>query len=478
MIRAVLAALAIGGASPLIAQTAITVDISAAASTGTIAIDHGQVTVIDGGRRMGNNLFHSFAAFSLAAGQTALWTRAANDGASIANIVNRVTGGEASFIDGTLATDGMPNASFWFLNPAGIVFGADAAVAVPNAAHFSTAGFLRFADGATFSAITPGGSTFSVAAPGAFGFLGSQGDISVTGVRAGFVAADTHLSFSAANVTIAGSTFTAGALDFAAVGTGVGSFALARPLPVLFGTGRLTLIDSNVTAEPGPTSGGGIRAMASRMDVTRSNLSSDSNALSAAGLRLEVGDLRVTAPVSSGAPLSYLGSFAAGAGNAGSVDIRARTIRLSGSSQISTQALDTATGNAGDIGIDVGALVIEDGASILSSAFGNSATGLIRIDARTITLRSGGSIESTTYGAGRGGDILLQTDTLSIDGGRIASEAELGSSGDAGSVNIGVTGAATLTNGGIITSSNFGTGYAGYIGLVADTITLRGGSSI
>jgi filamentous hemagglutinin family protein len=473
-----LAALLVGVATPAIAQTAIVPDTVAATTTGTTATTTGPVTVIDGGTRVGNNLFHSFNSFSLATGDLALWTRAANDGASIAHIVNRVTGGTASSIDGTLATQGMPNASFWFVNPAGIVFGANASVAVPNAAHFSTAGVLRLADGGSFAVLTPSGSVLSVAPPSAFGFLGGQGNITITGAQAGFVGADTHLGLSAANVTIANATFTAASLDFAAVGTGTGNVSVADPAAFRFGSGRIMLTDSFVSAEPGPLRSGGIRAMAARLDVTRSTFSSDSNARTAAGLQLRVGDLRVTAPVATGAPLAYLGSFAADAGNAGPVSILADSILVSGSSQISTQALDTATGNAGNIAITTSALNIDGGATILSSAFGNSATGEIAIAAGAVALRSGGSIESTTYGAGRGGDVRLNATTLAVDGGRIASEAERGSSGDAGTVNIGVTGAMTLTNGGIITSSSFGGGYAGYVGVSGDTITLQGTSSI
>lgn len=475
---ALVATLLVGVAAPTFAQTVIMPDTVAAATTGTTATPLGNTTVIDGGTRVGNNLFHSFASFALATGDMALWARAANDGASIAHIVNRVTGGTASTIDGTLATQDMSNAQFWFINPAGIVFGANAAVAVPNAAHFSTAGVLRFADGGTFAVTTPGGSVLSVAAPSAFGFLGGQGNISITGAQPAFVGTNTHLSLSAADVTISNARFTAGSLDFAAVGTGIGNVAAADPATTRFGNGQITLTDSFVSAEPGPLRSGGIRAMASRLDVTRSTFSSDSNARTAAGLQLRVGDLRVTAPVATGAPLAYLGSFASDAGNAGAVSIIADSILLSGSSQISTQALATATGNAGNIGITTGALTIDGGASILSSAFGNSATGEIVIAAGAVALRSGGSIESTTYGAGRGGDVRLNVTTLAVDGGRIASEAERGSSGDAGTVNIGVTGAVTLTNGGIITSSSFGSGFAGYVGVSGDTITLQGRSSI
>src|SRR5205085_10306018 len=128
------------------------------------------VTTIDGGRLAGANLFHSFSRFDLGAGDTARWTSAQAE--SILNVINRVTGGTTSFIDGTLDSTDIPNANFWFINPAGIVFGDGAQVNVPGAAHFSTAQEIAHGDGTRFSTVTPDGSTLSVAAPQAFGFLG------------------------------------------------------------------------------------------------------------------------------------------------------------------------------------------------------------------------------------------------------------------------------------------------------------------
>ncbi|MBY0519863.1 MAG: filamentous hemagglutinin N-terminal domain-containing protein, partial [Sphingomonas sp.] len=154
-------ALALLATYPARAQTAITPDSQAGVTTGTTATTAGTTTIIDGGRRIGDNLFHSFTGFSLGAGDSAIWERSGGDGGSIANIINRVTGGAVSTIDGTITSQGLDRANFFFINPAGIVFGANASVAVPNAAYFSTANALRFADGGTFGVTTPGGSTFS-----------------------------------------------------------------------------------------------------------------------------------------------------------------------------------------------------------------------------------------------------------------------------------------------------------------------------
>ena len=121
------------------------------------------------GRRAGGNLFHSFSRFGLERGERATFS---GPGA-IRNVIGRVTGGEASSIDGTLAST-IPGADLWLLNPSGILFGPNARLDVQGSFHASTADELRFADGAVFSALDPQGSVLSVADPQAFGFLGGE----------------------------------------------------------------------------------------------------------------------------------------------------------------------------------------------------------------------------------------------------------------------------------------------------------------
>jgi filamentous hemagglutinin family protein len=118
------------------------------------------------GQRAGRNLFHSFERFSLEAGERATFSGPAE----IRNLISRVTGAARSEIDGTLRST-IPGADFFFLNPAGVVFGLNARLDLKGSFHVSTADELRFADGATFSATNPAVSSFTVAAPAAFGFL-------------------------------------------------------------------------------------------------------------------------------------------------------------------------------------------------------------------------------------------------------------------------------------------------------------------
>ena len=84
------------------------------------------------GKLAGNNLFHSFQTFNLATGEAANFSTTST---TLANVISRVTGGELSQINGTLrlSAAGGATPAFFFINPAGVTFGAGASVDVPGA---------------------------------------------------------------------------------------------------------------------------------------------------------------------------------------------------------------------------------------------------------------------------------------------------------------------------------------------------------
>src|SRR4029434_7767316 len=86
----------------------------------------------------GNNLFHSFAQFNLAACEVAAFSGPDN----IRNILSRVTGGSPSLIDGTIRSE-IPGANFFFLNPNGVMFGPNAALDVSGAFSATSAHYLK-----------------------------------------------------------------------------------------------------------------------------------------------------------------------------------------------------------------------------------------------------------------------------------------------------------------------------------------------
>lgn len=118
------------------------------------------------GRTVGPNLFHSFETFNIPADQRVIFTGSDQ----ITRVISRVTGGEISKIEGTLES-AIPEADFYLLNPAGIVFGKDAVVNVGGSFVATTADRLTMADGTQFQARLGGDDVLTVAPPSSFGFL-------------------------------------------------------------------------------------------------------------------------------------------------------------------------------------------------------------------------------------------------------------------------------------------------------------------
>ena len=141
--------------------------------TGTIVTPVGNRFDIGGGKFSGDNtnLFHGLSQFGLTQGQIANFL----SNPSTQNILVRVTGGNASRLDGLIQVSGS-NANLFLMNPAGIVFGASASLNVPGAFAATTANGIGFGGGWFNAAGTnsydalngkPSSYAFTIAQPGA-----------------------------------------------------------------------------------------------------------------------------------------------------------------------------------------------------------------------------------------------------------------------------------------------------------------------
>ncbi|AFY60173.1 CHAT domain-containing protein [Synechococcus sp. PCC 6312] len=144
--------------------------IPAPNGTGTVVEVNGQQYNIRGGAFSGDgrNLFHLFREFGLNNGQIANFL--ANP--QLRNILAGVSGGHPSVINGLLQVSG-GNPNLYLLNPAGIIFGANAQLNVPAAFAATTATGAEFGGG-WFSLTGKNNFENLVGNPLGFAFTGNQ----------------------------------------------------------------------------------------------------------------------------------------------------------------------------------------------------------------------------------------------------------------------------------------------------------------
>jgi filamentous hemagglutinin family protein len=106
-------------------------------SDGSTVTDH--LIPHDVGTLIDQNLFHSFQNFSIASGKSATFTGPN----TINNVLSRVTGENASNIQGILAST-IEDANVFLFNPHGVVFGPNATLDLRGSFHVSTADAMGF----------------------------------------------------------------------------------------------------------------------------------------------------------------------------------------------------------------------------------------------------------------------------------------------------------------------------------------------
>ncbi|MBX9259418.1 filamentous hemagglutinin N-terminal domain-containing protein, partial [Desmonostoc muscorum CCALA 125] len=202
-----LAALGLISIAPVQAQS-IT---PAADGTNTIVTPNGNQLNISGGSLSGDsaNLFHSFQKFGLDANQIANFLSNPN----IQNILGRVVGGDPSLINGLIQVVG-GNSNLFLINPAGVIFGPNAALNVPGDFTVTTATGIGIGNN-WFNAFGNNNYAILVGTPTTFNFATSQpGSIINTGnlavstghnlnLLAGTVVSTGQLSAPGGNITVA-----------------------------------------------------------------------------------------------------------------------------------------------------------------------------------------------------------------------------------------------------------------------------------
>ena len=108
-------------------------------NTGTTVHQNGNQFDIQGGTYNEANLFHSFEQFKVESNQTANFLPHPDT----SNIFGRVTGGNASILNGLIQVTGS-NSNLFLMNPAGIIFGPNVRLNIPASLNVTTATGIGF----------------------------------------------------------------------------------------------------------------------------------------------------------------------------------------------------------------------------------------------------------------------------------------------------------------------------------------------
>jgi filamentous hemagglutinin family protein len=469
------------------------------------------------GQQHGPNLFHSFETFNLNINESATF----EGPSSISNILSRVTGGTSSTIDGALRST-IPNADFYFINPAGILFGPNASLDVQGSFHASTADTLHFSDNNQFSATNPAASLLTVAPVSAFGFLSdSPQSLSIESSKLTNASGKT-LSFLGGHLQITNTLLTAaaGRINLASLAS-QGEVYLGSDLFVSANDrGHINLQNSELTVTEGGQSGGiYIRGGEFVLENTLVQ-STTSSAIDAGAINIQVDNLMAsqggrfmsdTQGSGQGAPItlkvsgltefsgditinnkvekSRIALFARAQGNGGSLDLETGDLILNDGSYIATATFGLAQGGHIDIqateeitlsglsSTGVGSFIA---ANTLGRTNNAGESGMIHLEAKNLQLTDGAQITTGTRGPGQGGNTHIKVaETISLAGedqnprpSRILNTTE--GSGQGGSLVLEAK-QLSLREGTLISADSSSTGSSGNIQIqVGKLIKLEG----
>ena len=401
------------------------------------------------GKIAGGNLFHSFSQFDLNHGESATFSGPG----SIHNILARVTGGQVSSIDGVIRST-IAGANFFLLNPAGVIFGADASIDVSGSFAATTGQDVKLSDGSRFRA-TPGpaDALLTSAPPAAFGFLtANTGTISIQGSQLASAAGKT-LAFAGANVQAKNAKLSAGS--------------------VVIRGGKLTMDHTQIALAA--TKAG----VAADVDMQTSISLTNQSSIEATAMRDFANQTiaKISAPAISIGRASSITSLGGGGVNAGDLSLTADRLSLTGASVIETRTSDA--GRGGNIGVDADDILIRDSGSTINAITEDLGRGgNVALVAGNLTIAEGGIVQAATLGPGAGGSVRVDAANVSLTGNlaqaQLSADALQGSLGNAGSVHLNLTGQLTIAGTAQISSDTFGPGIGGDIVITAQNAIVDG----
>ncbi|MGF2039224.1 MAG: filamentous hemagglutinin N-terminal domain-containing protein [Nostoc sp. CmiVER01] len=489
---------------------------------------------ITGGTTVGNtNLFHSFSNFSITSDQVVNFQNAP----TINNILVRVTGRNPSDIEGTLQTQG--NANFFLMNPNGIIFGQSASLNVNGSFIGTTANAIRFPGGGEFSMTSPVNPLNPLLSVNPSAFLFNQiPSQPVKPIQVNeaflFVPENQNLLLLGGDVNLEGAIVYApdgrielgGLATEGTVGLNIDNNNFRLSFPENVARGDVSVTNFSTVSASGE-GGGGIQIQGRRVTFDDSSEIAVNNLVSRPGGTLGVnasesvellggsrlltettrfgtaGDLRIETGrliVQDGSQISASTSLQS-TGGGGTLFVNARdSIQLIGTSLIiegekpRPSGLFTVTqgaGNAGELRIETGQLIVRDGAQVSASTSKESTGdgGTVSINARDSIQLIGTNGESRsgllvgTQATGNAGNLNIKTGQLIVqDGARISASTSKESTGEGGTLSvtadsIQLIGTSQMGASGLFVGTE-ATGNAGNLNIETGQLTVQAGAQV
>lgn len=455
-------------------------------SNNSNVINSSSNTTVTGGTQVGGNLFHSFEKFSVPINHTIYFNNP-----DVQNIFSRVTGNSISNIDGRIQANG--SANIFLLNPNGIIFGPSASLRIGGSFLTTTANSIIFADGTQFSAITPQHiPLLKINLPIGLQIGSNSGTITVRNFGHDLTIEDV-LSLPLINSNRFSGLQVQPGKTIALVGGNVnleGGVVISPGGKVVIAGVDRGLVRLNPSSSTWDLNYDDISAfkdinLSQRALVNTSGLNSGSVYVQGSRLILTDGSLLLN---------RNLGSIPLGTIDINTSDstiLKGATSDTKVPSGFFSQVVGSGTG--GDIKVETGRLILQDGAQIVNLSLSNGSAGNISIDAfesvQVIGYSSShpetiSNIVTGTSSFGNAGDIKIKTANLTADkGGIIASLTN--SSGAAGSLYVEVTDVLKLVgansysfiSSGLVSTTN-NTGNSGNVTVNTSKLLLQAGGTI
>ncbi|MEG4114097.1 MULTISPECIES: two-partner secretion domain-containing protein [unclassified Microcoleus] len=428
---------------------------------------------ITGGATRGVNLFHSLREFNIRQGRGAYF---ANPN-GIANIFTRVTGGNPSNILGTLGVLG--NSNLFLINPKGIVFGPNARLDLRGSFLASSADSVVFNNGYQFSSSNPQlVPLLNVNIPIGLNFRENPGKIinsSAAALNLPELPAGIPQIFNNTGLTVGpGKTLTLVGGDIelnqgtltastgqillgsvaspGMVGLDSTPFGLSLNYDKISNLGNIEITNGSLIDTSGI--GGG------KVDIRGGNVNLNGGRIYALTLgNIDGRGIDINAQQFRAQGGAQISTLTAGSGAGGAINIRATdsvetlgigldNYRVFGGNYTVSGSFDpfdpqlllitgtNSMGAAGNITIDTGKLLIDNGSALTTTTLGDGNAGNITIRAGVLdmvasAIHSGPLLGST----GRGGNITFEGERLTVSDGAALISLTRGEGG-AGNINI------------------------------------------